>query len=116
MKAQSVFDFEREGNCVVCNEEIVSGEGLHALCSNEGCEGVGHLACWSRHFLHARDVDGDASVLPIQGRCPKCDGKVEWGEMMKELTLRTRGKKDLEKLLKTKRKRAAKAKVTAKGV
>lgn len=112
-KGQEVFEFEREGNCVVCHQGIEAGEGLHALCVNEGCEGVGHLSCWSKHILQDRGARGDEVILPIQGRCPKCQGEVLWGDMMKELTLRTRGQKEVEKLLKTKRKRAPKAKAAA---
>lgn len=111
-KSQSVFDFEREGKCVVCHDAIDSGEGIHALCSNDGCEGVGHLSCWSRRFL-ADPGHENGGILPIKGRCPKCSGEIYWGDMMKELTLRLRGRKEVEKLLKVKRKRAVKGKAKA---
>ncbi len=104
-KGQDIFEFERQGNCVVCQEAMVSGEGLFALCSNNGCDGVGHVSCWSRHLVKGEEPD---SMVPIQGQCPKCKGEVQWGTMMKELTLRVRGQKDVEKLLKRKRKRATK--------
>lgn len=104
-KGQEIFEFERQGRCVVCDEDMASGEGLHALCTNGGCDGVGHLSCWSRHLLGDGDAD---SILPLQGACPKCKGEVHWGEMMKELTLRTKGSKEVEKLLKRKRRRATK--------
>lgn len=104
-KGQEIFEFERQGRCVVCQEEMKSGEGLHALCTHDGCDGVGHVSCWSRHFL--KD-DEEGSILPVQGQCPKCKKEVDWSDMMKELTLRVRGQKDVEKLLKQKRKRVAK--------
>lgn len=106
-KGQETFEFERQGSCVVCREEMPAGEGLHALCSNEGCDGVGHLSCWGRHFLQDGKGDGD-DIVPVQGQCPKCRGEVLWGDMMKELTLRIRGPKDVEKLLNRKRRRAVK--------
>lgn len=109
-KGQEVFVGETEGDCVVCREELESGKGLHVLCSREGCEGVGHLACWSRHLLPR----GDDGILPVQGRCPKCGGEVQWVDMMKELTLRLRGKKEVEDLMRVKRKKAVKGKATAK--
>ncbi|KAK3328230.1 hypothetical protein B0T19DRAFT_185397 [Cercophora scortea] len=111
-KGQAIFEFEREGNCVVCRETIDSGRGLHAVCSNKDCEGVGHLACWSRNLLSASG-SGETGILPIHGECPKCHGEVRWGDMMKELTLRVRGGKEVEKLLKTKRRRVTKAKAKA---
>ena len=106
-KGHSVFSFEREGDCVVCGDHLASGEGLHAICSNDGCEAVGHLDCWSRHMLHGQDKE---TLLPTTGSCPQCGGEVRWGDMMKELTLRVRGQKDVEKLLKTKKSAKAKGK------
>ncbi|KAK3377569.1 hypothetical protein B0H63DRAFT_220747 [Podospora didyma] len=109
-KGQAVFEFEQEGDCVVCQQPITSGEGIHAICSNNTCEGVGHLSCWSRHLLTASEGTGTSSsdnIIPIQGECPKCHGEVKWSDMMKELTLRLRGRKEVEKLLKTKRRKGA---------
>ena len=102
-KGKEVFDFEREGQCVVCRQALNPGGGLYALCTNEGCEGVGHLSCWSQHLLRSGGTD---SVLPIEGHCPSCNGSVHWGAMMKELTLRLRGGKEVEKLLKKRRSKA----------
>ena len=101
-KGKDVFDFEREGRCVVCDEPMAPGQGVYALCTNGGCEGVGHLSCWGHHMLSANDRQG---VLPVEGRCPKCKETVLWGDMMKELTLRLRGEKEVAKLLKAGRKR-----------
>jgi structure-specific endonuclease subunit SLX1 len=98
-KAREVFSFEREGNCVVCKQHMPPGEGVYAICSNDGCEGVGHITCWSQHLLPSQEHD---SILPVEGTCPKCRGSVKWGDMMTELTLRLRGAKKVDKLLKKK--------------
>lgn len=110
-KTRSIISFEQEGSCVVCREELEHGTGLHAVCSNGDCEGVGHLACWSRHLL-AQEGNEEA-VMPIQGRCPSCQGAVRWSDMMKELTLRERSPKEVDKLLKAKPQRQAKGKAKA---
>ncbi|CAJ2506492.1 Uu.00g006220.m01.CDS01 [Anthostomella pinea] len=102
-KTNSIYTFEREGSCVICREYLPPGEGLYATCPNTGCEGTGHVSCWSRHMLGNSDED----VIPISGQCPQCKGKVMWGEMMKEMTLRVRGAKEVDKLLKKPRKRTA---------
>ncbi|KAI1842142.1 hypothetical protein JX266_011675 [Neoarthrinium moseri] len=104
-KTNSIFTFERQGDCIVCGESMAPGEGLYATCSNVGCEGVGHVACWGQHLL---GNDGD-EVIPIAGQCPECHGAVKWGDMMKETTLRMRGAKEVDKLLKKPRKRKAAA-------
>ncbi|KAK4225588.1 hypothetical protein QBC38DRAFT_255425 [Podospora fimiseda] len=106
-KGQEVFDSERQGDCVVCKKTLPTGEGLQAICTNTGCEAVGHLSCWSQHMLGGHHTD---DVLPLNGICPRCKGEVHWSEMMRELTLRTRGQKEVEKLLKVKKRRATKAK------
>ena len=107
-KAQGVVVFEREGKCVHCKEQMESGHGLYPICSNEGCEAMGHLDCWSKHALTGAD---EGVVLPDSCTCPSCSGEVRWGDMMKELSLRVRGPQEVEKLLK-KRRRAKKAPVT----
>lgn len=113
-KGQNVTTFEREGSCVVCFQHLEHDKGLYAICSNGECEGVGHVDCWSRHLLHQHGEHGDM-VLPVEGRCPKCDGVVRWGDMMRELTMRVRGQKEVEKVLKRSRRAAGVAKPKAKG-
>ncbi|KAK3351272.1 hypothetical protein B0H65DRAFT_112825 [Neurospora tetraspora] len=120
-KGQEIFEFERQGNCVVCKEAMAAGRGLYAICPKTSCEAVGHVDCWSRCLLkqEAKKVGmgrGD-EILPTKGECLKCHGEVLWGDMMKELTLRIRGQAEVEKLLKKKKRRraAAKGKVKGKG-
>lgn len=115
-KGQNVTTFEREGNCVVCLQHLEHDKGLYAICSNGECEGVGHVDCWSRYLMHQQGED-DGTVLPVEGRCPKCSGEVRWGDMMRELTLRVRGQKEVDKVLKRSRRAAgvAKSKANPKG-
>ncbi|OTB18234.1 hypothetical protein K445DRAFT_315031 [Daldinia sp. EC12] len=105
-KTKSLYDFEREGNCIICQEHLDPGKGLYATCSNPDCEGTGHLTCWSKHML---GKEAGEHIIPISGHCPKCKGKVVWGDLMKEMSLRIRGPKEVEKLLKEPRKRKARA-------
>ncbi|KAJ4388920.1 Slx4p interacting protein [Gnomoniopsis smithogilvyi] len=123
-KGQNITTFEQEGMCVICHEHLGHDKGLYTICSNGECEGVGHLDCWSRYLLQQQgEHDNDAILLPMEGRCPKCDGAVRWVDMMKELTLRTRGQKEVDKILRkhrkatgvTKSKAKAKVKATADG-
>ncbi|KAL1837281.1 hypothetical protein VTJ49DRAFT_4067 [Mycothermus thermophilus] len=120
-KGQEIFEFERQGRCVVCREELPSSSfeaeetsrgGLQAICPNPECNGVGHLACWGRHLLESGGEPDE--IVPIRGRCPKCDGEVVWVDMLKEMTLRMRGRKEVEKLLKKKRRKGKAAEKSAK--
>ncbi|KAM0255463.1 hypothetical protein ACHAQJ_005763 [Trichoderma viride] len=105
-KAHNVVSFERQGQCIHCHEEMEPGQGLYAMCPNDGCEAMGHLDCWSKHAL-AGDDDPQA-MIPNSCECPSCSGEIRWGDMVKELSLRTRGAGEVEKLLKKKRRQAAK--------
>lgn len=101
-KGREIFESGRQGLCIFCQSEMQPQKGLYAVCTNGACDGVGHLSCWARHLLEKDEPD---SILPIRGQCPKCMGEVHWGDMMKELTLRVRGEKEVEKLLKQRRRR-----------
>ena len=119
-KARDIFTFEREGDCAVCHETLPSGQnGLYAVCPNTSCEAVGHLRCWSGHLLSteapvsASDTEDELvhsvhadrqPLVPVRGYCPACRGPVLWADMMKELTLRLRAPKEVDKLVKAKRK------------
>lgn len=103
-KADWIFKSEQEGDCIICKKDLPPDTGLYAVCYNEGCEGVGHVTCWSQHLL---GKERDEHIMPVSGHCPKCHGDLVWGDMMKEMTLRLRGQKDVAKLLKKPRKRKA---------
>lgn len=96
-KSKNVVSFEREGTCVYCNEILETGKGLYSMCPSEGCEAMGHLTCWSKQS--SGDLQ-ESSVIPQNCTCPSCGGQIRWGDMMKELTFRERGSKEVEKLLK----------------
>lgn len=101
-KTNSIFSFEREGDCVHCGQDMPTGQGLYAVCPNHDCEAVGHITCWSNHLLSGEGPQD--AVVPIQGECPSCKGQLRWGDMMKELSLRIRDPREVEKLLKTTKK------------
>lgn len=101
-KAQNVVSFERHGDCVHCKESLAPNEGLYAMCPNTSCEAMGHLTCWSEHALSS-DGKATGELLPRACTCPSCGGEIQWADMMTELTLRTRGKDTVAKLVKKKK-------------
>ncbi|KAG9250291.1 GIY-YIG catalytic domain-containing protein [Emericellopsis atlantica] len=101
-KAQEVVNFERHGDCVHCDEPLAPDKGLLPICPNENCEAMGHLDCWGKN---AKEVAADGNVLPSSCTCPSCGGEIRWIDLVKELSLRLRGPKDVEKLLETKKRR-----------
>lgn len=103
-KTHNVVSFERQGDCVHCRETLLPNEGLYAMCPNISCEAMGHLTCWSEHAL-ASDGNATGELLPRACKCPSCGGEIQWADMMKELTLRTRDQDAVAKLVKEKKKK-----------
>jgi structure-specific endonuclease subunit SLX1 len=109
-KAHGLLSDGRRHPCVLCLRGIASGQGVYAVCPATGCKAVGHLTCWSRHLLKQEKKAARSSesselehIVPLAGRCKACAGRVEWGLMMKELTLRTRDEKAVYAMLYPKR-------------
>jgi structure-specific endonuclease subunit SLX1 len=111
-KGKDVMAFEREGECAVCHMDLEHDAGIYALCPSAGCESVTHLTCLSKHFLQGEED----SLVPIKGNCPSCKAELRWVDVIKELTLRTRGQKEVERLLKVKRARAGKTVASSESV
>jgi structure-specific endonuclease subunit SLX1 len=92
--------FEREGRCTLCKGDLEHDAGIYAVCPNTECDSVTHLTCLGNYLLEDAD-----SVVPINGNCPSCKTELRWVDVVKEVTLRLRGQKEVEKLLKVKRAR-----------
>lgn len=100
-KSKEIFDFENEGDCAVCGSRIEHHGGLTALCPGESCKAVSHVTCLSQKWL--READEEDAIVPDRGKCPTCGHESSWIEIMKETSLRERGQKEIEKILKEKR-------------
>ncbi|KAE9364672.1 hypothetical protein N431DRAFT_354204 [Stipitochalara longipes BDJ] len=104
-KGKNIIDFEREGSCAICHNDLEHAAGIYAICPNHACESVTHLTCLSKHFL----TDEEEALVPVTGQCSACNSEIKWVDVVKELSLRIRGQKEVEKLLKEKRVRKGKA-------
>lgn len=105
-KGKNIVEFEREGSCAICRTDLEHDAGIYTICPNPDCEAVSHLTCLSKHFLSSADED---ALVPIAGSCPSCHAEHKWVDVVKELSLRMRGQKEVEKLLKKKRARKVRA-------
>ncbi len=94
-------------NCSVCGKEIGLERKLSLICPAEGCKAASHLSCLGDKFLH--DEGASDSIVPTSGRCPECKSETLWVDLVKEMSLRIRGKKELAVL--TKKPKGRKAKV-----
>lgn len=82
--------------CVMCHEPLPSDGSMSLICPNSSCNATGHLDCFATSFLR----EDEDSVVPIEGACPGCGSQLKWVDLVKELSLRMRAPKEVEKVLK----------------
>lgn len=100
-KGKFLLDEGDDQKCGVCSKQLYLGKELFVICPSNGCRSLNHLTCLSKHFLQ----QGQSKLLvPESGKCPSCRKKLQWFELMRELSLRTRGEKEVRKLLSKKEK------------
>ncbi|KAF2191991.1 GIY-YIG-domain-containing protein [Zopfia rhizophila CBS 207.26] len=104
-KLRSLLEPGKTYPCGVCHNRIDPLASLVLVCPLEGCQTLSHIGCLSSRFL-AEEGNREA-VIPIDGTCPGCHCPVKWSTLMKELSLRTRGQKEVEALYKPKRRKKA---------
>lgn len=86
----------------MCQDSISSGTAALS-CPDHHCEMVAHLTCLSNSFLRA-EGNHDA-LVPIGGQCPCCTKQLHWVDLVKELSLRIRGAKEVTALFKERKSR-----------
>jgi structure-specific endonuclease subunit SLX1 len=125
-KGKAIIEFEREGSCSICSQDLIHDRGIYAICPHPGCESVSHLTCLSKSFLEGETgehgsnrelsvTDRGPALVPMIGKCKCCGRAMKWLDVVKEVTLRMRGVKEVEGLLKEPRKKALKKPAMCKG-
>ncbi|KAI1619234.1 hypothetical protein EDD37DRAFT_660432 [Exophiala viscosa] len=103
-KSQFLLDEDDDHRCSACRDSIDLRRDLFVLCHTNGCQGISHINCLADRSLKEERSD---SMVPGKGSCPACNQKHAWTELMQQVTLRTRGMKEVQKLLKKKGKSTA---------
>lgn len=118
-KSRDLLRDTKYSTCAVCRQRLKNREtSLLVTCTFDTCNAISHLTCLSQHFLDNATASGSEenqeAILPTEGLCPECIQPTRWIDVVKELTLRLRGEKEVEKLLTTPRaKRGGRRKRTA---
>ncbi len=116
-KAHSIIEFEQENSCTICSETLDHDHGIYTICPHQDCESVTHIKCLGEHYIKNEMMGKDGReevVVPIQGPCPSCEAVTKWVDVVKEVSLRMRGEKLVEKLLKKPRTKKVKNTTSAK--
>ena len=90
--------------CVICSKRLADPA---LVCPQPDCDAVSHVECLAKHFRRSTATD---FVLPISGNCPSCHVELRWIDLVKELSLRARGVKEMQQLYKSPRVRKTKPK------
>ena len=85
-------------NCAVCAETMQLSVITTLVCPNENCRSISHLHCLATRFLN-EETDGDL-VVPANGTCPGCNLKLRWIDLVQEMSVRTRGEREISRLMK----------------
>ncbi|KAF9633061.1 Excinuclease ABC C subunit [Lasiodiplodia theobromae] len=91
--------------CAICDKQMQMEKCVVLVCPEEGCQAISHMTCLSETFLK-QEGKPDA-VVPLQGQCPSCKKMTQWSTLVKELSLRIRGEKEVATLFKKRTRRAA---------
>lgn len=100
-KSQFLLDEDERHPCHVCKDDIDLKNDLFSICYSNGCRSMSHITCLSDRFL--QEASDTELTLPYKGTCPDCKSELVWSELMRPVSLRTRGEKEVKKLLKKKR-------------
>jgi structure-specific endonuclease subunit SLX1 len=71
------------------------------VCPLGDCHVITHLHCLSQRFL--KEEGRHDAMVPIGGACPGCRSPIQWSTVVKELSLRRVGQRDIDKMLKSNR-------------
>ena len=97
-KSISVLTGSIPVSCSICSSRIKTQDQMILVCDAKGCDATSHVTCLANHFRKEADVD--SSILPIIGRCTKCNSRTKWIDLVQEMSLRCRGEKELALLFK----------------
>lgn len=99
-KGKFLLDEGDDQKCKICSTSLDLRQDLFTICPSNGCTSLSHMTCLSKHFLG----QNNDLLVPETGQCPSCHAHLKWSDLMREMTLRTRGSKEAAVLLSKKKK------------
>lgn len=105
-KSQKLFQDEKTTRCAICKQPLPRDGSMAIVCPSIDCNAAGHLECFAGAFSKQSNDD---ELLPLEGNCPNCGVKHKWVDLVKVMSLRLRGEKEVKKIFKVRKPRAKKA-------
>lgn len=105
---KSIFSLAEDKalKCVVCARSLGPKKAVALFCPQEKCRTASHMTCLATKFIE--NEGAGAAVTPVSGRCPGCEEELQWIDLIKELSLRMRGEKEVAQMLKKPKERKTK--------
>ena len=94
-------------DCGVCRQGMGLAKRVALVCPNDACRSAFHMGCLASSFL--QDSIEENSVVPVSGICPGCQAEVQWIDVLKEMSLRVRGDREVKQIMRKPRKHRAPA-------
>lgn len=88
--------------CNICRSDLDPKKEMALVCLNDKCNTVFHVACLSNNFLNKNATN---AIVPTNGDCPSCKTRTNWTDLVKDLSLRIRGEKEVAALFKEPKRR-----------
>ena len=85
--AKLTNNFKDKDACFICKQKIntenILNKHLNGLkCLN--CDVINHTICLANMFKLNEEVEHNFEhLLPVSGKCPKCDAHMMWGDLIK---------------------------------
>ncbi|KAL8989355.1 MAG: hypothetical protein Q9177_001747, partial [Variospora cf. flavescens] len=83
--------------CSLCANDMGSLNSTVVVCPTEECRAMSHMACLAKQRSDNREFN---ELLPSSIRCPLCLSEHLWLDLVKELSIRAQGGKNLAQLTK----------------
>ncbi|KAM3417890.1 Structure-specific endonuclease subunit SLX1 [Cercospora zeina] len=100
---------EHNLKCSICKKVLPTSGAATLVCPSDGCAAVSHLQCLATHFR--KGLEEEEIVVRSSGFCPGCHSETQWTDLVKELSLRMRGEKEIKTIFKPKRAKKGSTKV-----
>ena len=97
-KSLAILSDGGTNKCSICSRSLKSSEAMTLFCSFKDCNAMAHMTCLASDWL-SQETSSD-SLVPTAGPCPECSKKLEWIDLVKEMTLRACGKVEVARLMK----------------
>ena len=105
-KSSFLIAKNEDRKCAICAKNLGQQTAMALVCPQEHCRTMSHMTCLATKFIE--DEGAAAAITPISGRCPGCKKELQWIDLIKELTLRARGDKEVTQMMKETKERKIK--------